>query len=88
MTEICDAPFDLCHDIEKSCRDIFSYFHLYFCRDKKELCHDIIFLLQSKVRTHLVAIERNYVATNFPTTEMRVDSNSIVTKRKQVATLN
>ena len=31
---------DLCRDLEKSCRDIFSDVHVHFCHDPKELCRD------------------------------------------------
>ena len=33
-----------------------------------------------------IATKWNYVATNFPTIEMRFDSNSVATERNNVAT--
>ena len=50
-----------------------------------ELCRDKLFLLKSKVTTNLVMTESNYVATNFPATEMWFELNSVVIERNKVA---
>ena len=74
----------------EKCCDILFYVHVYLCRDKIKLCRDKVFffffLLKSTVRINLVTTESNYVATNFPTIEMRFDSNFVAIERNNVVT--